>query len=59
MVRKVVKKLDRMYRIGLGEDVRKHLNIVPDDLIDIYIDEDKDYIIIKKQECPSFNELEE
>ena len=38
-----------MYRVGLPEDVRKHLNINVGDFVDFIMDTDKDYVTIRKQ----------
>lgn len=46
---KVSRKMDKMYRVGLPEDVRKHLNINVGDFVDFIIDTDKDYVTIRKQ----------
>nr|DAH69912.1 MAG TPA: AbrB family transcriptional regulator-like protein [Caudoviricetes sp.] len=46
---KVSRKMDKMYRVGLPEDVRKHLNINVGDFVDFIMDTDKDYVTIRKQ----------
>ena len=46
---KVSRKMDKMYRVGLPEDVRKHLNINVGDFVDFVMDTDKDYVTIRKQ----------
>ena len=46
---KVSRKMDKMYRVGLAEDVRKHLNINVGDFVDFIMDTDKDYVTIRKQ----------
>ena len=46
---KVSRKMDKMYRVGLPEDVRKHLNINVGDFVDFIMDTDKDYVTIHKQ----------
>ena len=46
---KVSRKMDKMYRVGLPEDVRKHLKINVGDFVDFIMDTDKDYVTIRKQ----------
>ena len=46
---KVSRKMDKMYRVGLPEDIRKHLNINVGDFVDFIMDTDKDYVTIRKQ----------
>lgn len=46
---KVSRKMDKMYRVGLPEDVRKHLNINVGDFVDFIMDTDKYYVTIRKQ----------
>jgi bifunctional DNA-binding transcriptional regulator/antitoxin component of YhaV-PrlF toxin-antitoxin module len=46
---KVSRKMDKMYRVGLPEDVRKHLNINVGDFVDFVMDTDKNYVTIRKQ----------
>ena len=46
---KVSRKMDKMYRVGLPEDVRKHLNINIGDFVDFIMDTDKNYVTIRKQ----------
>ena len=46
---KVSRKMDKMYRVGLPEDVRKHLNINVGDFVDFIMDTDRDYVTIRKQ----------
>lgn len=59
-VNKLTRKMDRMYRVGLPEYVRKHLNINVGDFVDFIIDTDKDYITLRKQNvCESYDAIEE
>lgn len=46
---KVSRKMDKMYRVSLPEDIRKHLNINVGDFVDFIMDTDKDYVTIRKQ----------
>lgn len=46
---KLSRKMDKMYRVGLPEDVRKHLNINVGDFVDFVMDTDRNYVTIRKQ----------
>lgn len=46
---KLSRKMDKMYRVGLPEDIRKHLGIGVGEYVDFLMDTEKDYITVRKQ----------
>lgn len=47
---KLTRKMDRMYRVGLPEDLRRHLDIEVGDYVDFIMDTEKKYVTLRKQE---------